>query len=82
MNIVLSIPIDRYDGLLNKIKVNSREYILLKNAVVDRGQGVVEIPCEMEMAKQLLEFANFLDPEAAASIEKSIIHNLEIRPST
>lgn len=78
MDIVLYIPIERYDGLLKKIKVKSREYILMKNAIVNRDQGVVEIPCEMEIAKQLLEFANFLDPEAAASIKKSIIRQRAI----
>ena len=78
MDIVLYIPIERYDGLLKKIKVKSREYILMKNAIVNRDQGVVEIPCEMEIAKQLLEFANFLDPEAAASIKQSIIRQQAI----
>ena len=78
MDIVLYIPVERYDDLLKKIKVKSREYILMKNAIVNRDQGVVEIPCEMETAKQFLEFANFLDPEAAASIKKSIIRQRAI----
>ena len=76
MDIVLSIPIERYDGLLNKIKINSREYILLKNGIVKRDENVIEVPCEMERAKQLLEFARFLHPDAAASIEESIISQI------
>jgi hypothetical protein len=72
MKIVLSIPIEQYDPFLNKTKTNSREYILLRNSIIKRDQQVVEVPCEMETAKQLLEFARMLHPEAAASIEESI----------
>jgi len=72
MNIVLSIPIEHYDPFLNKTNTNSREYILLRNGIIKRDENIIEIPCEMETAKQLLEFARMLHPEVAPSIEKSI----------
>ena len=78
MNVVLFIPMEHYDLFLEKIKINSREHILLRNGIINRAEKIVEVPCEIESAKQLLEFARILHPEIAPSIEQSILHPREL----
>ena len=77
MAILVTMPVDVYDGLLNKCSALSREYLILKNGVVrrdlDGGAGdVVEILCELPRAKFLRDFATLVYPEAVPHIETGI----------
>ena len=72
MKIVLSIPIEHYDPFLKKTKPKSREHILLRNGIIEREKKVVEVACELETAKELLEFARMIHPAVVSSIEMSI----------
>lgn len=78
MKILVSIPIEAYNGLLGRCSILSREYLILKNGIIRRDQGkrseypVVEILCEVQRAKFLLDFATLVYPAAAPHIEKSM----------
>ena len=72
------MPVEVYDGLLQKCSKLSREYLILKNGVVRRDREessaapTVEILCEAQRAKFLLDFATLVYPRAAPYIEQSI----------
>jgi hypothetical protein len=78
MAILVSMPVEVYDGLLQKCSALSREYLILKNGVVRRdlegsaGPPTVEVLCETARAKFLLDFATLVYPAAAPYIEQSI----------
>jgi hypothetical protein len=78
MKVLLSMPFEVYEGLLAKCSMLSREYLILKNGVVKRDQGdaaekdVVEVMCDGQRAKFLLDFAILIFPTAVPYIEKSI----------
>jgi hypothetical protein len=61
----------------------SREYLILKNGIVshDQDEGAdeptVEILCEVERAKFLLDLATLVYPAAAPHIEKGISYARE-----
>ena len=69
---------DVYDGLLAKCSMLSREYLILKNGVVRRDpdrnakKDMVEILCEAQRAKFLLDLATLVFPDAVPDIERSI----------
>jgi sulfur carrier protein ThiS len=83
MKVLMSIPTEVYDGLLAKCSMMSREYLILKNGVVIRDQDriakqdMVEILCEHERAKFLLDFVTIVFPDAASAIENSIVPSAE-----
>ncbi|HEX5021769.1 MAG TPA: hypothetical protein VFX54_13965 [Candidatus Binatia bacterium] len=78
MKILVSIPIEIYNGLLGRCSLLSREYLILKNGIIRRDDDkrsehlTVEILCEAQRAKFLLDFATLVFPAAAPHIEKSI----------
>ena len=78
MKVLVSMPTEVYDGLLAKCSMLSREYLILKNGVVMRDQErsadhpTVEILCEGQRAKFLLDLATLVYPDAVPYIEKSI----------
>lgn len=81
MAILVSMPVEIYDGLLQKCSIMSREYLILKNGVVRRdlddssAAPTVEILCEPQRAKFLLDFATLVYPDAVPYIEQSINQN-------
>jgi hypothetical protein len=78
MKVLVKFPIEIYQGLLGRCSMLSREYLILKNGIVrhDQEEGpdspMVEILCEVERAKFLLDLATLVYPAAAPHIEKSI----------
>ena len=86
MKVLVSMPAEVYDGLLTKCSVLGREYVILKNGVVRRDQegdvkqDTVEVLCEGQRAKFLLDFATLVFPDAVPYIEKSIARAREDWP--
>ena len=78
MKVLVSMPTEVYDGLLAKCSMLGREYLILKNGVVIRAQDgnskqdMVEILCEGQRAKFLVDFATLVFPDAVPYIEKSL----------
>ena len=78
MKVLVKFPIDVYKGLLDRCSMLSREYLILKNGIVSHNpeespdEPLVEILCEVERAKFLLDLATLVYPAAAHHIEKSI----------
>jgi hypothetical protein len=78
IKLLLALPLEVYDGLLSKCSMMSREYLILKNGVIERDyqttgeQLNVHILCEPQRAKFLLDLASLLFPAAVPHIEKSI----------
>ena len=83
MKVLVKFPIEIHQGLLGRCSMLSREYLILKNGIVRRdqaessGQPMVEILCEVERAKFLLDLATLVYPAAASHIERSISHAQE-----
>jgi hypothetical protein len=68
----LDIPIEPYLLCMTRFAMNSPEYIKLKNGVVLRdanGNEIVEILCEHDRAKKILEMVAQLCPEAFPQIQ-------------
>lgn len=78
MKALVTIPVDIYNALLGRCSMLSREYLILKNGIIQQqAEGGtdgarVEILCEFQRAKFLFDFATLVCPEAAPYIEKSI----------
>lgn len=76
IKLLLALPLEVYDGLLSKCSKMSREYLILKNGVIERDpageQLNVHILCEPHRAKFLLDLASLVFPAAVPHIEKSI----------
>jgi hypothetical protein len=73
--IFVDIPIDHYNGFLQKCEAWRGELDILKKAVVTHdldGQGKAEIPCEVMHAELLRDLALSIYPPAAIDIEDSI----------
>jgi hypothetical protein len=75
MKVLVKFPIETYRGLLGSCSVMSREYLILKNGVVQHDeqespdQPTVEVLCEVERAKFLLDLATLVYPAAVPYIE-------------
>jgi hypothetical protein len=72
LKIRLDIPIEPYLICMTRFGINSPEYKKLKNGVVLRdadGHEVVEILCDHDRAKKILEMTAQLCPEAFPQIE-------------
>jgi hypothetical protein len=78
MKIVM--PIEQYESLLNKCKPQLPHYEMLRNGfiITSNGARVIEIPCKIEQAEQLLAFAKQTLSAAASSIAKSIRFHSEL----
>ena len=77
MAVLITMPVEIYDGLLSKCAAMSREYLILRNGVVRRdlngnAGATVEILCEAPRARFLRDFATLVYPGAVAYIESSI----------
>jgi hypothetical protein len=78
MKVLVTFPIHIYKGLLGRCSMLSREYLILKNGIVRHDQHdcpdqpSVEILCEVQRAKFLLNLATLVYPDAAPHIEKSL----------
>jgi hypothetical protein len=78
MKVLFKLPIEIYDGLLGRCSKLSREYLILKNGVVRQDpdenphQPTVEVLCEIERAKFLLDLATLVYPAAVPHLEKGI----------
>jgi len=79
MKVLITIPIEIHKALLGRCSMLSREYLILKNGIIQqapkgsRDGAIVEILCEVQRAKFLFDFATLVCPEAAPYIEKSIV---------
>jgi hypothetical protein len=78
MKAFVTLPLEIYKLLLGRCSMLSREYLILKNGIIQQPEGsadgaMVEILCEVQRAKFLFDFATLVCPEAAAHIEKGII---------
>jgi hypothetical protein len=78
MKVLITFPIGIYQGLLGRCSMLGREYLILKNGIVRHDQEespdepMVEILCEVERAKFLLDLATLIYPTAAPHIERGI----------
>ena len=75
LKILVIMPGDVYDGLLDACPVTSGQYQALKNGIVinDPQYGkAIEILCESIYAEVLLGLAKAIYPDAAPYIEESI----------
>ena len=83
MTIVIKIPLDCYRNFLGRVPLTSLGYDILRNSVIERTQdsSIVEILCETEDAKLILERANLFYPDAAPYIEDalSVVSDVEDR---
>ena len=83
MAVTVKIPIGIYLGFVGRCQLSSREYVVLRNAIVTHvpeeaiDGNVVEILCSSEDAKLILDRANKFYPSAATYIEESISADLQ-----
>ena len=75
LKIRLDIPIEPYLFCMTRFGINSPEYVKLKNGVVLRdtnGNETVEILCDHDRAKKILEMTAQLCPEAFPQIQRRV----------
>lgn len=76
MKILIKIPPEHYDLFVAECDITSREYSILKNAVVARDisedKRVIEILCDTEEADRLLDLAKRRYPEVVPSIRAGL----------
>ena len=78
MNVLVSIPIAVHQAFLGRCLLASREYAVLKNALIRREptnapeSNMVEILCAPDDAERLLDLARQVYPQAIPYIEKAI----------
>ena len=76
-SLLIQLPPEHYDLFVAACEITSPEYTILKNNIVARHQSseeppMVEIICDMDEAKLLLETARRLYPEAVPFIEDAM----------
>ena len=74
---MIQLPPEHYDLFVAACEITSPEYTILKNNIVARHQSseeqpTVEIICDMDEAKLLLETARRFYPEAVPFIEDAL----------
>jgi hypothetical protein len=78
VNLFIEMSLSIYDGFLKKCDVDCPEYETLKNGLIFRFpkegkfERIVQIRCDMEHAKSLLDLATEIHPAAVPAIEKAI----------
>jgi len=76
MAVLIEIPPDLYDRFWICCDSSSRDYAILKNGVIVHGPNgdgrVIQIPCNLSDAENLLAVANKVFPEAVPAIKKVI----------
>ena len=75
--LTIQLPPEHYDLFVAACEITSPEYTILKNNIAARHQSsdeqpTVEIMCDMDEAKLLLETARRLYPEAVRFIEDAL----------
>ena len=84
MKLVIAISPEHYDPFLQECEIGSREYTILKNAIVALSSNdgherqIIQILCDEHEAAHLLDAATRLYPDAAHDILSGI--NLALRP--
>jgi hypothetical protein len=76
-SLLIQLPPEHYDLFVAACEITSPEYTILKNNIVARRQSseeppMVEIICDMDEAKLLLEIARRVYPEAVPFIENAM----------
>jgi hypothetical protein len=78
VKVVIELSLGLYDGFVDKCDPTSREYVLLKNGIVirrpkaDHFERIMEVHCDFQEAKELLDLARRIYPDAVPDIEKAI----------
>ena len=74
MAVLVKMPLDTYRCFLGRFPLPSRGYAILKNSVIERTQdsSIVEILCQIEDAKFILDRAYQFYPGAAPYIEDAL----------
>jgi hypothetical protein len=76
MAVLVKMPLDTYLSFLGRFPLLSRGYAVLRNSIIEpRTTGddsIVEMLCEIDDAKLILERANRFYPLAAPYIEKAL----------
>jgi hypothetical protein len=86
VKILIEISTVQYHRLLSAMPQESPVYSILKNGVVvdhskrSLERKTVEILCELEQARELLEAAKRISPEAAAEIEDGLVTPRRFEP--
>jgi hypothetical protein len=72
MKVMLDIPMEPYLLCVTRCGLKAPEYLMLKNGIVVRdaeGKEVVQILCDRQRAKMILEMVAKLCPEALLHIQ-------------
>jgi hypothetical protein len=78
VKVVIEMPLLSYDRFVDRCSPTGKEYALLKNGIIVRRQKdnhyerILEIHCDVGEAKELLNLARSIFPDAAPEIEKAI----------
>ena len=76
MAVLVKMPLDTYRNFLGRFPLLSRGYAILKNSIIEAtttgDDSIVEMLCEIDEAKLILERANRFYPLAAPCIEKAL----------
>jgi hypothetical protein len=76
MKSLLAMPVKVHSGFLQACPLTSREYVILKNSLVQAsrtGQPRVEILCDHRDVTLLLDRAKNFYPDAMPYIEKALL---------
>ena len=76
MAVLVKMPLDTYQLFLGRFPLSSRGYAVLRNSVIERttpgDDSIVEILCEIDDVKLILERAKRFYPSAAPYLEKAL----------
>jgi len=76
MAVLVKMPLDTYLSFLGRFPLLSRGYAVLRNSIIEPtttgDDSIVEMLCEIDDAKLILERANQFYPLAAPYIEKAL----------
>ena len=75
MKILVDIPMDDYNNFVQRCDATRPEYEMLKTGLITRDREkrpAVEILCEVEDAKMILDLASEIYPHAVPHVQESI----------
>jgi hypothetical protein len=74
VNLFIEMSLSIYDGFLKKCDVDCPEYetLIFRFPKEGKFERIVQIRCDMEHAKSLLDLATEIHPAAVPAIEKAI----------
>jgi hypothetical protein len=75
MKILVDIPMDDYNNFLQRCDASRPEYETLKNGIITQDREkrpAVEILCDVEDAKMILDLASEIYPHAVAHVRECI----------